>query len=345
LQNRSSTSAARYLVALCAAAAIGCGGDGQGRAPGPIALDADPVSRGAYVKPLGAAAHVEYARADAAYRRRLIETFTSITPENAMKWEVIHPAARRFDFREADALVRFARRTGKRVRGHPLVWDLQLPRWLTGRDWSRAALRRILRDHIRAVVGRYRGRIAEWDVVNEPLTDAGRFKPTIWYRTLGPGYVALAFRAAHRADPRARLFLNEIDAERAGPKSRALVLLARELKRRGVPIHGIGWQNHTTGSEAAGRARLRALFRAAGRIGLAGAITEMDVGGTDERPQARAYADAARACAAAPNCTGLTVWGVTDRWSWLEPEARALPFDADGEPKPALRALVRPLRR
>ena len=307
-------------------------------------MDGRPIAAGAYAKPLGAAVEVAHARDDEAYRKRLITVFTSITAENAMKWDRIEPEPGRFDFAEADELARFAKRTGKRLRGHPLVYDLQLPSWLTDRHWTAPELRAVLRRHIRTIVSRYRGRVAEWDVVNEPLADDGRFEPNLFHRVLGPGYVPFAFRVAHRADPHARLFLNEIDAER-GPKSTALFVLARGLVHQGVPIDALGFQNHTTGRDAVEPRRLRQLFRGARRLGLDAAITEMDVGGTEEGPQARTYREAARACAHAPNCTGLTVWGITDRFSWLTEGAHPLPFDGHGDPKPALDALVRPLRR
>lgn len=333
----------RYLLAILITLVSGCGRDDRPD-DGPIPLDAKPISPRAYSKPLGAAVEPGHARDDAVYRERLITRFTSITPENAMKWGVIHPERKRFDFSGADALMAFARRTGKRVRGHSLVWDMHLPGWLERRDWRPRELRRVLIRHIRTVAGHYRGRIAEWDVVNEPLTARGDWKRNLWYRTLGPSYVSLAFQEARRADPQARLFLNEIDAER-GRKSRALIALARALKRGGVPIDGVGFQHHTTGRLAPSPQRLRRLFRATRRNQLAAAITELDVGSTEEARQARVYGNAARACAAAPNCTGVTVWGITDRWSWLRPEAGALPYDADGTPKPALEALVAPLRR
>jgi endo-1,4-beta-xylanase len=343
LQKRSSISLARYLVMALVALTAGCG-DGD-EETGPIPIDGKPISRNAYAKPLGAAAEAVHALEDDAYRELLITRFTSITPENAMKWAIIQPEQGEFDFGEADELVAFARKAGKRVRGHPLVWDEQLPDWVKDGDWTAAELKKVMRDHIRAVAARYRGRIDEWDVVNEPLAADGTFERNVFFRTLGPGWVPYAFRVARRVDPRAKLFLNEIDAELPGPKSRALIALARHLKRRGVPIDGVGFQHHTTGKDAPSRARLQSLFRVTDRIGLAAAITEMDVGSTQPRRQARVYADAARVCARAPNCTGLTIWGVTDRWSWLEPEARALPFDEDGNAKPAAQALARPLRR
>jgi endo-1,4-beta-xylanase len=331
----------RYLVVLLAALAGGCGNGGD--PGGSIPADGEPILRNAYSKPLGAAVENSHARRDDAYRERLTTTFTSVTPENAMKWAQIQPERGQFDFEEPDIFMEFARATNKRVRGHALLFDLQLPEWLTEQDWTPQALTDVMRTHIRTVMGRYRGRIAEWDVVNEPLADDGTLERNIFYRVLGPGYISQAFRFAREADPQAKLFLNEVGAEQ-GRKSTALFVLAAGLKKRGVPIDGIGFQNHTTGKDTASPRRLRQLFREARKLGLDAAITEMDVGGTEEGPQARVYLQTARVCVRAPNCTGLTVWGVTDRWSWLGEDARPLPFDEDGEPKPALDALVRTLR-
>ncbi|MEA2386696.1 MAG: endo,4-beta-xylanase [Thermoleophilaceae bacterium] len=327
---------------MAAATVVGC--DDSGSLPGGFPVAPEPVSPDAYLKPLGAAVEPQHAREDPAYRERLITQFTSVTPENAMKWAVIQPEQGRFDFHAADDVVSFASETGKRVRGHALVWDEQLPPWLADRAWEPDELRAVLEGHIHAVAGHYQGRIAEWDVVNEPLTADGQWEQNLWYRTLGPEYVAVAFRAAQQADPGARLFLNEIGAE-YGPKSDALLRLAGELKRDGVPIDGVGFQHHTTGAAAPDSAQLRALFAATRRLGLAAAITELDVPYTEPGLQARVYGRVARACATAPNCTGVTIWGVTDRWSWTGPESGALPFDTEGRAKPALEALVDPLRR
>lgn len=334
-------------MAVFAALAAGCGGGGDDDElpPGPIPVDSDPIARAAYVKPLGAATEPEHALEDDAYRRRLITTYSSMTVENVMKWEIVEPDRGAFDFDKADRLMEFARRTGKRVRGHTLVWDYQLPSWVEDEDWSAAELKDVIRDHITTVMSRYRGRIDEWDVVNEPLTAEGSLKEDVFLETLGPGYIAYAFEVAHRVDPHAKLFMNELNAELPGPKARSLLTIARTLKRRGVPIDGVGFEFHVTGEEAPSRARIRELARATARTGLTFAITEMDVRDTEEQRQAQVYGDAAHVCASEPNCTGLTVWGVTDRFSWLGEDAAPLPFDADGNPKPALRALVDPLRR
>jgi endo-1,4-beta-xylanase len=343
LQKRSSIKPARYLVAALAALAlvfVFAGGEDD-VPPGPIPVDSESIRPNVYVKPLGAAVEVAHALQDKAYRARLITTFTSITPENAMKWAIVEPEPGEFDFDQADRLVRFARLTNKRVRGHPLVWDYQLPGWVDEEEWTARELRQVMRRHIRTLMLRYRGRIAEWDVVNEPLATDGTLERNIWQRTLGPGWIAYAFQVAHRVDPKAKLFLNELDAER-GTRARALLALARQLKRHGVPIGGVGFEYHTNGEDALSSGELRRLFRAVERMGLSVAITELDVRDTDERRQARIYGDAARACAAASNCTGVTVWGVTDRWSWLGSDSAPLPFGEDGEPKPALRTLTTP---
>jgi endo-1,4-beta-xylanase len=281
-------------------------------------------------KPLGAALSLAPAEKDGAYRDAFLHTFNSITPENAMKWSVVHPRPDVWDFEEADALVDMAVRTKRRVRGHPLVWDQQLPDW-AGEDDVEANLR----THIDTLARRYRGRVDQWDAVNEPLEDNGSLTPNPFQKALGEEWIDLAFRTAHAADPKAHLFLNEIGAEQ-GPKLAALIALAKRLKDRGVPIDGVGLQGHTDSTDFPRRKTFDRALRQIDALGLKAEITELDVeGGAPE-----AFAAAAGACAAAPNCTGLTVWGVTDRWSWIGADKTPLPFDAKGEPKPdVLRAL------
>jgi endo-1,4-beta-xylanase len=316
------------------------------RAGGPIPIPANVPAPPRLDRPLGAALDVDHARQDATYLRDFLATFTSLTPENAMKWAAVEPQRGGFSFGDADALVDFAQRTHRRVRGHTLVWDEQLPGWLTGRVWSPAELAKVLATHIDTVVARYRGRVESWDVVNEPLDDDGSLTRDVFLRALGPGYIALAFRLAHAADPHARLFLNETATELPSRKQDALVALVRKLKDEGVPIDGVGLQDHTDVAHAPSRATLARTMRRFTTMGLDVEITELDVQLNHGRrvadplgAQADAYAAAGTACAANPRCTGLTVWGVTDRWSWKGPAAMALLFDADGKPKPALAAL------
>jgi endo-1,4-beta-xylanase len=320
------------------------------RAGGPIPIPANVPAPPRVDRPLGAALDADHARHDPTYLRDFLTTFSSLTPENAMKWAVVEPQRGDFSFGDADALVDFAQRTHRRVRGHTLVWDEQLPGWLTAHTWSAAELTKVLTTHIDTVVGRYRGRVESWDVVNEPLDDDGSLTNDVFLRTLGPDYIGLAFRIAHAADPHARLFLNEIATELPSPKQDALVALVRKLKAEGVPIDGVGLQDHTDVGDYPSQATLERTMRRFTAMGLDVEITELDAQvnrgrhvADALRAQSDAYAAAGAACAANPRCTGLTVWGVTDQWSWKGAAAMALLFDADGKPKPALAALLHTL--
>src|SRR5271170_7494808 len=178
------------------------------------------------------------------YRDLAATQLTSVTPENAMKWESIEPLRGEYDWARADALVAFAKAHGQKVRGHTLVWHTQLPLWLIDGAFSPDELRSLMVAHIAAEAGRYRGAIYAWDVVNEPFTDDGNWRNSIWREAMGPDYVAIALKAARAADPDAKLYVNDYNVESAGPKMRALYDLVASLKRNGVPIDGVGLQSH-----------------------------------------------------------------------------------------------------
>jgi endo-1,4-beta-xylanase len=267
-----------------------------------------------------------------------------------MKWAEIHPSPDRYDFSAADALVAFARRHGMAVRGHNLVWAINNPGWLEHGTWTRDELLGILHAHIRAVVGRYRGQIAQWDVVNEVVDGRGELRDSIWLRRIGPEYIDLAFEWAHQADPGALLFDNE-DASGDGRsvKQRGILRLVQSLRQRGVPISGVGIETHTGLYRHLG-AHVSSFMRALNSVGVAAAITEMDVAlpespsQTDLDKQARIYAEVLDACLRARNCHTFVTWGFTDRYSWIpaaEPGlGHALPFDENYRPKPAFKTLL-----
>jgi endo-1,4-beta-xylanase len=266
-----------------------------------------------------------------------------------MKWEVTQPERGRFEFDDADRIVGFARRHGMRVRGHTLVWHIQNPEWLHEGRFSRAALIDILREHIHRVVGRYRGLVASWDVVNEAVLDDGSLRPSFWLKRIGPEYIALAFQFAHEADPGATLFYNEIGAEGEGTKSDAVYRMLKRLRERGIPVGGIGFEGHFTldGPPTTFRRNMER-FAA---LGLQVAVTEADVrvklpaSRAEKQVQADSFADALRDCLAVEACRSFTVWGFTDRYSWIpgyQPGyGAATLLDEQLEPKPAYRALHR----
>lgn len=297
--------------------------------------------------PLGTAVDLHDLRHDAGYEQALRDTYVSITPENEMKMDWLQPARGRWNFAAADALVAYAGEHGLAIRGHALIFGEQTPPWVS-REWLFGNPARTMRTHIHTVMRRYAGRVGVWDVVNEAFDDYGGFKANAWSRMLGPEYVEMAFRYAREADPTAKLFYNEINAETDNPKRAATLRLVERLKEKGL-IDGVGLQMHTAVGWAPTRRELESTLREYQRIGVEVEITEMDVvmGGLDAPEsidsgllgQADAYRDAATACAAVAACKRFTVWGVADAYSWKGMDQRPLLLDGALQAKPALHAV------
>lgn len=193
-----------------------------------------------------------------------------------MKWGAVEPQRGTYDWAAADRLVGFAKKNGQLVRGHTLVWHNQLPAWLDEDDVTPAELRKILHRHITDQVTHFKGRIWQWDVVNEAFDDDGTLRDSIWLRKLGPGYIADAFRWAHEADPKARLFINDHNIEGVNAKSTALYELVGTLRKQHVPVHGVGIQGHLAVQYSAPHDIADNMLRF-DRLGLGTAITEADV--------------------------------------------------------------------
>ncbi|MEU0597057.1 endo-1,4-beta-xylanase [Streptomyces sp. NPDC006393] len=285
---------------------------------------------------------------DSAYTKILGSEFDMITPGNGMKWENTEPQQGVFDWSKGDEIVKLARANHQQVRAHTLVWHSQLPAWLTSREWTPSELRAVLKKHITAEVRHYRGKVYSWDVVNEAFNEDGTYRDTIWYKTLGPGYIADALRWAHEADPHAKLYLNDYNIEAVGPKSDAYYNLVKQLKAEHVPLDGVGFQTHLA-LQYGYPTTIEDNLRRFSRLGLDTALTEVDVRmqlpATDEKlaEQATWYGDLTRACLAVRRCVGVTVWDFTDKYSWIPGvfagEGAALPWDEQLRPKPAYQAL------
>lgn len=293
---------------------------------------------------------------DRRYRHLVGKEFSSVSPENQMKWEFIHPEQDTYNFAPADAIVKFARQHGQQVRGHTLLWHSQNPAWLEQGDFTAEELRAILRDHITTVVGRYAGQIDQWDVANEIFDDAGNLRTTdnIWIRELGAGIIADAFRWAHEADPDALLFFNDYNVESIGPKSNAYYALVQQLLADGVPVHGFSVQGHLS-TRYGFPGDLRANLQRFSDLGLSTAVTELDVrmdlpaAGASPTPaqlaqQADYYQRFLEACLAVEGCDSFTLWGFTDKYSWVPvffpTEGSATVMTEDFERKPAYDALL-----
>lgn len=265
---------------------------------------------------------------DQEYRELVGAEFSSVTPENQLKWEYVHPEPDTYAFDAADDVVAFAEARGMVVRGHTLLWHSQNPDWLEEGEYTPDELRAILREHVTTVVGRYAGRIQQWDVANEIIDDRGRLRTeeNIWLRELGPGIIADAFRWAHEADPAAELFLNDYGAEAVNAKTDAYLALAQDLLAQGVPVHGLGAQAHLSLEQGPPGDDVRESLQRFADLGLATAVTELDVrvpvdgasaSAADLERQAEYYRDVVAGCLAVEGCASITVWGFTDAYSWV----------------------------
>jgi endo-1,4-beta-xylanase len=299
---------------------------------------------------IGTAVDMNALANDQVYRDRIATEFNSVTAENVMKWETIEPQRGVLNFGPADELIAFAKANKQKVRGHTLLWHNQLPGWLTSgvADGSIGPdeLRSILRRHITEVVRHFRGKLYQWDVVNEVIDDNAQLRNTIWLQQLGPGYIADAFRWAHDADPAVKLYLNDYNVEGISAKSDAYYALAQQLLADRVPVDGMGIQGHLgvqfgfwpASTVAANMKRFEAL-------GLETSVTEADVrmvmpaDTVKLQAQAQGYSTLMQGCLLARRCTSFTVWGFTDKYSWVPGvftgQGAANLLDENFAPKPA----------
>lgn len=309
------------------------------------------------------------------------QQFNSISPENVLKWASIHPEPNDYRFGPADRYVAFGERNHMVIIGHTLVWHHQTPRWVfenaQGDPVDRDTLLRRMRDHIFTVVGRYKGKIKGWDVVNEALTKDGTLRQSPWMKIIGKDYILKAYQYAHEADPKAQLYYNDYSLENA-PKRTGAIKLIRWLQSKGVRIAAVGLQGHYRMDWPTPR-QLDRTIRSFAKLGIKVNITELDMDvlpaateseaadvgmnfalqaklnpytnglpNSVQRALAKRYARLFRVLVKEhQHIDRVTFWGVTDRDSWLNNwpvHGRMnypLLFDRHGRPKPAFDAVLR----
>jgi endo-1,4-beta-xylanase len=313
----------------------------------------------------GAAANYGALQRDPDYAAHFAEECGILVPENSLKFGPVHPESGRFDFTQGDFLADFAATHKMRMRGHTLVWHNQLAPWVRTAVTKENA-RQTLEEHIRTVMGHYRGRMHSWDVVNEAVHPAdGRedgLRKTPWLELLGPEYLEIAYATAAEADPNALLVYNDygLDYDQAGDtaKRAAVLKLLRDLKKRNVPVQAFGMQAHLSSREQKNfrPETLRRFFGEIAALGLKILITELDVADQslpsdiEERDRAVAaiYQSYLTAALQEPAVIAVLTWGITDKYTWLSGQkrrddgepVRVLPLDRDYHRKPAWFALA-----
>ena len=310
--------------------------------------------------------------------------FSSISPENALKWGNIHPRPDTYSFELPDKYVEFGEKNHMFIVGHTLIWHNQTPDWVfqdeKGNPLTREALLKRMHDHIFAVVGRYKGRIQSWDVVNEALNDDGALRQSQWLKIIGEDYIAKAFQYTHEADPQAELNYNDYSLENEAKRNGAVALI-KKLQSQGIPVAVVGIQGHD-GLDWPSVEVEDATISAFAKLGVKVAITELDIGVLP--PVAPGSADVSLRIKADPKLdpyvSGLpdavqkalaekyaglfavylkhraamsrvTFWGVTDGDSWRNNwpvtgrTDYPLLFDRAGQPKPAFDAVIQQAAR
>ncbi|KAF5352251.1 hypothetical protein D9757_012516 [Collybiopsis confluens] len=269
----------------------------------------------------GSATDNPYLNEDATYKAILSNTslFGQLSPENAMKWDATEPEQGVFTFTNGDAIVALAQANGQIMRGHNTVWGSQLPSWVSSSGFNNATLISVMQNHVSTVIGHYKGKI--WDVVNEPFNEDGSFASNVFFDTIGPTYIDLALQAARKADPNAKLYINDFNIEGEGTKATAMANLVSGLKSRGIPIDGVGLESHFILGELP--TTIQAQMEAFTALGVEVAVTELDIRMT--LPETNAllarqqtdYETVISACNAVEKCVGVTIWEYTDKYSWV----------------------------
>jgi endo-1,4-beta-xylanase len=291
--------------------------------------------------PVGAAVSVSLLKNNAAYRQIMTTEYSSLTAENAMKFGALHPSAATYNWTDADYLVTFAKQNNLRVHGHTLLWYNSLPGWVTTFQGDSAAWENLMRTHIQTVVTHFKGQVRGWDVVNEAIDDAGNLRTAnLWRQHLGDRYIDRAFAYAHAADPDALLFYNDYGHEYSEARRLGILKLVTDLKARGVPIHGIGLQLHTSSNIS--DARIATAIN--GKVATATFTAAL---AATQKAKYKALAQTYKALPAAQRY-GLTTWNVGDADSWKRNDCNCpewpLPFDDNYQRKPAYDGLVEGLR-
>lgn len=309
--------------------------------------------------PIGVAVSVIPLLTDKQYNEIVLSQFSMITPENSFKPQFIQPLKDIFTFKETDILVETAENNQMLVHGHSLVMGKATPEWM--QKTPEKEREKVVVDHINTVVSRYKGKIVQWDIVNEPMSEnaidykdgKSGLRKHMWLDAMGEEYIDIAYKAAREADKDAKLFLNDFGLEKDGERWDAFLALVKRLQSRGVPIDGVGFESHVyhTPADDIDPVVLKNHIQILAKLGLESRISEIDVLGDDPVFQAKQYSSVLEVCLSEATCTSYGIWGVTDLYGSTTLSDRypvklgdSLIWDKFYNPKPALKSLQATLK-
>lgn len=306
--------------------------------------------------PYGVAVRGDALVDDFNYRAAIAKHCDLVVPEGGLKWETLRPTEASFNFYEGDKLLDFAQGHGMKMRGHTLVWYAAMPEW-TSSIRGKSDAERQLSHHIDTVVGRYKGQVPSWDVVNEAIADdptgTDYLRPNIWLENCGISYLETSFRRAADSDRAAQLVINEFDIEFVGDRYKrrreALLNVVRDLRGRDVPLHAVGFQGHLKGELEIDKEGVSTFVDELRRMDVDVLVTELDVidhllpadEATRDGMIASQVRDFLAAIHAVARPTALLTWGISDRYTWVPmyftrddgSPNRPLPLDRNYQPK------------
>jgi endo-1,4-beta-xylanase len=286
--------------------------------------------------------------------------FNVVVAENEMKFDATEPRENEFNFTKGDKMVEYAQANGLRVRGHALAWHSQVPGWVNNYSGQKEKLLSVLKNHIDSVVGHWKGKIAEWDVVNEAINDDynhdWRSTGSVWYEGIGPEFLDSAFVWAHAADPDAELCYNDYAVEwgiNEGSKAGFVLEQVKRWKANGIPITCVGTQTHIEIAHETTPQNVRAFAKALAELDVTLNITELDIGfpkgsagkltAADYEKQGHLYRQFMDVFLEEPNMGEFVIWGLTDAHSWLDEQqgkTEGLLYDKQYKPKPAYDSIM-----
>jgi endo-1,4-beta-xylanase len=269
------------------------------------------------------------------------QQFNMVTPGNEMKWDTTEPSNGTFNFAPGDQIVAYAQANSERLRCHNLVWQSQLPSWVSSLPASQ--VQGAMETHITTEATHYKGDCYAWDVVNEPFNSDGSFVADPFFNAMGSGYIADALKTAHAADPNAKLYINDFSIEGENAKSNAMFSLAQSLLAQGAPLSGIGFESHFILGQIP--ADMEANMQRFANLGRDVAVTELDdritlpASSANLTQQASEFSQVVKDCLGVSRCVGVTQWAVGDADSWVpgafSGQGAATMFDQNYNAKPA----------